>query len=421
MSADGISRRRMMQGVGVLTATGVIGSTGTARADRDASALATSSTGGDSTAREQPIWSQRGGTAAKAGYRSGAVGPKSGVTVQWSIASQSRISGCAVAGGRVFASDGNTLRAVSAADGSQLWEVETDRTRGTASCPAVANGSVYIGEQDAVVARDVSTGRESWRFEPERETAGFSAPSVTDGTLAVIGRNLGAGTAGRLYILDSRSGGLQWTRETGTSGISSYEAPPVAIENGVIYLASDELVALEATSGTERWSIDPPVTYRALGTNSPAVADGRIYVGCGGGSGTFEARDRTDGSVVWSYTVPPAERETDARGFWTGCAVGSETIYVGFNEHARTERRGHVYAFSADNGSIRWHRTVNCVYTPAIVGALYTGATALDPTDGSVLWRLQTDETSSRLSAPAVGDRTIYVGGSKLRALSRPH
>lgn len=415
MSADGVSRRRMMQGVGVLTATGVIGGAGTVRADRNESTLTTSPSGGSSTLGERPVWSQQGGTAAKAGYRSNAIGPKSGVSVEWSIASQSRISGCAVADGRVFASDGNTLRVVSAVDGSRLWSVETDRTRAAVSGTAVANDTVYIGEQDAVVARDVSTGSESWRFEPERKTAGFYAPTVSDGILAIIGRNLGAGNAGQLYILDSRSGALLWTRETGTSGISSYEAPPVAIENGVIYFASDELTALEATSGTERWSVDPPATYRALGTNSPAVAERRIYIGCGGGTGTFEARDRSDGSIAWSYTVSSDDVKTDARGFWTGCAVGSETIYVGFNEHARTARRGHVYAFSVEDGSVRWRRTVGRVHTPAIAdGVLYTGATALDPTDGSVLWRLQTGKTS----APAVGDRTIYVGGSKLRALS---
>lgn len=451
MVSNDVTRRGVMRGVGVMTSARL--ASGVSGVRRDTLNEPT----GDFvrpvvTDVIQDAWPQSGGTAAQRGQRQGAIGPKSTVAYRWRV--DGVVSGLAVASDIVYASDETALRALSAEDGTEVWtETVSDEHshRATLSTPAVDGDLVYIGEtrkrapsstaddelvrRNRVLALDATTGEKVWQFEPKRTASGFYSPTVADGIVYVIGRNFGAGSVGLLYALDGTTGNRLWKRETGTSGITGYEAPPVAVENGVVYLAADELFALDAQTGETYWSSDSNGTYRAGGENAPAVAHGRVYVGHGTHP-TFKAHHIADGSSAWTHTLmtdhekgrgmgTKSESRPDT-GVWTGTAVDDDTVYVGLNSNSN-EFKTAVYAFTSNDGSVRWRTTFSDgpVYTPAIAdGVLYMGRAALSADDGSILWRLDTPTdarnritTHPQFSPPAIADETVYVGGNTIRAI----
>ncbi|MFC7188446.1 outer membrane protein assembly factor BamB family protein [Halocatena marina] len=440
MGRDDVSRRGVMKGIGMVTGANLVGRGAASSTEPSNQAGA----GGHSAVETAPrTWPQPGGTATKTGYRRGAKGPKSSVAFRWQYEAAARISGVVVTDSTVYASDRTSLIALAAEDGAERWRMaDSDLT--SVSTPAVAETLVYVGctqqgshgrasaRRSSVVALEAATGTEVWRFEPDRQAAAFCAPTVAGDIVYIIGRNFGAGTVGRLYALDSATGALLWTHETGRSGINGYEAPPVAVENETVYLAGDELAALEATTGDVRWAVDAGVTYRATGQNTPAVGDDYIYVGHGTETATtVEARRRTDGARVWTHTVQPSHQISAGQlnaqtGVWTGAAVDDATVYIGFNDRTpQPEGRARVLALAAETGTVQWQRVFNdsrvTVQTPAIAdGTLYTGGAALALADGRIRWRLDapTDDLTNAFAPPAVADETVYVGGTSLRAIT---
>lgn len=454
MDADNVSRRRVMQGVGMMTGVGVTGSQGKSRRPGAAGEPSEQPDGTEPEPGPQTAWPQLGGSGANAGYRRGAQGPKSTITFRWQVAGSSRLSDVVVDDSIVYASDAGVLYALSAADGSTRWTVGTDRSLRRVSAPAVDSGRVYVGcipsesgcdssttgASDAggfdshVRAVDGETGTEAWRFEPAQSVAMFHTPTVADGIVYTVGQNAGGGTVGRLYALDGENGESLWSHDTGRSEINGYDAPPVAATDGVVYLAADELVALDAETGAVHWSVDPDTTYKASGANAPAVADERLYIGRGTDTATtFEARSITDGSLAWTHTVTEERathtRNTEAKpltGAWTAPAVVDGSVYVGFNERSpRTERTSVVVALRSGTGTVRWRTTFtddrHTVHAPAATEeTLYTGGTALDLDDGAVRWRLDAPPTRrvDTFAPPAIADETVFVGGTSLRAIT---
>lgn len=449
MDTDDVSRRRVMKGVGMMTSTRLVTNNESNGCRSDSRQQKENSNEADIDVAQQ-LWPQSGGTAAKTGRRRGASGPKSSVAFRWQFEGSSQISGVVVADAVVYGSDNTTLYALSAADGDELWTVGDERQLTSVSAPAVDNTLVYVGctrrqrtatkspdGRSHVRALDAATGTEEWRFELDRAAATFSAPTVAGENIYIIGGNFGAGTIGQLYALDGASGELLWRQETGPSGISGYKTAPVAIESDVVYLAADTLLALDAATGEVYWAVDPELTYKAMGTNAPTVADGRLYVGRGTETAaTFEARSVSDGSRAWTHTVE-TETETETNpdtgiqngagtGLWTGAAVDDDTVYVGFNERTtQKERSAHILALSTDEGTVRWQRSFSSdrlvVQTPAITEeTLYTGGVALRRDDGHVRWRIDspTADRMNEFAPPAVADDTVYVGGPSLRAIT---
>jgi outer membrane protein assembly factor BamB len=92
-------------------------------------------------------------------------------------------------------------------DGTQRWAVQTGNSVWTS--PAIGpDGTTYWGSLDLAVRAVSAAGVELWR----RTTLGFvtSSPALSaDGTLYI------GSFDGRLYALDSASGGVLWTHPTG--------------------------------------------------------------------------------------------------------------------------------------------------------------------------------------------------------------
>lgn len=164
--------------------------------------------------------------------------------------------------------------------------------------------------------------------------------------------------------------GIDWTAETDQP---VDHCPTVA--DGTVYLGvSDHVRALAATDGTERWSTELPY----LVSGSPIVTDSTIYVSSGrSGSddgdvaGQLSALDRTGGSVRWKTNVQATLHGQPV--------LAGDHLFVGCG-----------------------HRCL-----------------ALDSEDGTVSWATDVDQPVT-MAAPAVTDKTVYVGGSRsLTALDR--
>jgi len=140
------------------------------------------------------------------------------------------------------------------------------------SSPIVVDGIMYVTEPPTTVtALDVRTGRPIWRW-----TAKLPQHLLTIG------------------LFPTNRG--------------------VAILGDTVYVATIDahLVALDARTGAQRWSVEIGKNEDAVAiTQAPLAINGKIIVGMGGGEGGLrgyiDAYDAKDGKRLWRlYTIPAA-------------------------------------------------------------------------------------------------------------------
>src|SRR5215211_8846113 len=218
------------------------------------------------------------------------------------------------------------LIALNAADGTERWRLTLDASAFVA--PAVANGVVYIATgqpsdmSGTVFAVDATTGTERWRFDAGY---GFGGIAVVDGVAYTA--------AGKgVFALDAVTGALKW--QFAPAAAPFYTSPAVA--NGVVYAISDsnQLYALEAASGAERWSVE--VSHNSFSPADPIFVDGVIYVAAGM-SGHLAAIDAATGTRIWEIDLPGTDE------VWSTPAVIDGVIYVGTGSWGES---GGLYALS---------------------------------------------------------------------------
>lgn len=142
------------------------------------------------------------------------------------------------------------IRAFDTATGDERWRYDTGHF--SDSTPAVDDGSVYVSSEGGFHAVDLASGEESF-VKPDL-TARRSTPAAADGTVFAVSE----GRSGR----------------------------------------ADEVIALEASTGTEHWRV-------ALASeHTPVVTDSAVYAGVDGGVAEL---DRTDGSVRTTTSATRAE------------------------------------------------------------------------------------------------------------------
>ena len=183
---------------------------------------------------------------------------------------------------------------------------------------------------------------------------------------------------------------------------------PVAMYRGdPLHHANYDVRPVHAVGGID-WMVrtDGPVR------SSPIVADGMVFVGSG--DGHLYAIDLSTGAVRWRYDA--------------GASITSSPAVHG-NVVIATDARGTVFGVTRDSGRgvwsvetgpdlpLRWGHESGDVWSASAVvsGArayVPTGSgdlLALDPADGSIVWRTS---LGARLrSTPAVDDSLLVVGG----------
>jgi outer membrane protein assembly factor BamB len=212
-------------------------------------------------------------------------------------------------------------------------------------------------------------------------SAPYSSPAVINGRVYV--------GSDKVYCLNASTGALTWSYATGGQ---VYSSPAVA--GGIVYVGSDMVYALDASTGVKVWS------HGAGGQvySSPAVSNGIVYVGSL--DGTVYALNASTGASVWNCTTGSA--------VYSSPAVTSGLVYVGSYD-------GYVYCLNASTGSVVWTRSAGGqVYSsPAVAGGVvYVGSLdhnvyALDASTGVIKWTYPTG--SPVYSSPAVNSSRVYV------------
>ncbi|MFQ6044569.1 MAG: PQQ-binding-like beta-propeller repeat protein, partial [Candidatus Poribacteria bacterium] len=310
--------------------------------------------------------------------------------------------GCALAG--VFSNSG-LVYCIDAQSAEIIWEYETGKQ--IFSSPAVVNNKVYIGEglhwdEDSnLYCLDASDGKLLWSFQTASHVE--SSPTFMDGKIY-----FGAGEDG-VFCVDADTGEKIWH----FSG-EHVDNSPIAEEDSVYFgtgYGNERIYCLDSQSGEEKWVVD--VDYPVWG--SPALDDGKIYLGIGNGNflesdnepgGAAICFDAKSGKSLWRY-------ETEDSVI-TAIALDSGEAYFG-------SRDGNLYCLDAKAGALKWKKDlhISIVSSPAVVkNGVYFGCDdgriyCLDRNDGSIKWSFDTDEQTGGcriISSPAVANGRLYIG-----------
>jgi len=174
-----------------------------------------------------------------------------------------------------------------------------------------------------VSADNVAKLRPSWVYQPPGTGALETTPLFANGVLYV--------TAGPTSVsaVDVRSGKAlwEWTRPIATSvlnlGFPRVNRGVAVLDNTLFVGTLDGyLVALDARSGVERWTVhvgENPVGHSV--TAAPLVVDNKVIVGISGGEagirGFLDAYDAKTGKQLWRYWTIPSPGEPGSET-WSG-------------------------------------------------------------------------------------------------------
>lgn len=251
-----------------------------------------------------------------------------------------------------------------------------------------------------------SDGSIRWTFDVDGHAVS-SSPAVVDGTVYVGG----TGSSGNLLAIDATDGTQVWQYDT-----VGYLTSGPAIVGSVVFIADSTGRVDAITTGGDR------IWRQSLGgrnlDSAPVVADGTVYVGTAGptmgsqsdGTGTNRlfALDATDGEVRW--TAPASDWVT------TAPTVSDETVFFG-------DDGGTLYALDRSTSEERWRFETGYAIAsaPAVAdGRVYfgvfhpSGTTSsrvyvLDASSGTVDWTF--DAVPPQIAtSPAVTDKTVFVG-----------
>ncbi|MCU4747294.1 MULTISPECIES: serine/threonine-protein kinase [Streptomyces] len=300
----------------------------------------------------------------------------------------------AVTGGRVLASDGPSLYALDATDGSDRWRVPTEgwiyglrAERGTV-LTATRGGGVQVWE--------AGTGEQLWELSgahtdfETRETA----PLIHGGAVYAWGE-------GQLYVLEARTGSELWRYPVGdataTGGVPVRICPT---DDGVVYVtAGSRVLALDTATGAERWRFDTPAAILAPPAYEPpsSRAAGIYFTDY---LGTVYALDLATGDDRWRIA-------TEARQSTEAVVVADGLVHLGSGTA--------MYTLDAVSGTPRWRFAAgdSIVGSPVVSeGRVHFGSEdhclyTLDASSGRLTWKLETGGAIT--GSPAVSGGVVFA------------
>jgi len=219
----------------------------------------------------------------------------------------------AVSNSKVYASSGPLMYAFDAKSGARQWVVDT---KDTLYNPVVsADKAVYIGAiQNTMIAINAQTGTVLWRFGP---SMGRLTPVVSaDNTLVFCASCSNM----KLYAVDTTTGKQKWVYSTSGTWIESN--PALSPDSTVVYIGANAsgLHAVYASTGIRKWLMSSKGTV-----GNPGVSpDGKIvYVLI---DRELIALDATTGAQKWKYEF--AYSSTSLR--WTAPIISANFVCVGY-------------------------------------------------------------------------------------------
>ena len=347
-----------------------------------------------------------------------------------------------------------SARALDAADGATLWTyVNEDGRRHYTAVISAAQDSAYVGLKETLLALRSDTGEKLWSF----HSVGTRGPEalVHDGVVYPYGSEYR-----HVYAVDENTGALLWQYLPQSSVLS----PPVVIDDTLYVSSSDGAFALDAATGTLRWTYDPVLVWERAGdefawnfapsTEPPLVADGMVYLGFVRGDfgettderySEVHALDAKTGNLVWRLIVD---------GACQFLAHQDGAVFVTAEDGLKSVRgtkpqseldvlplSGYLHALDAATGNLIWSaRTKGNPISPSVAheGVLYAHSfdafgyehpasssengqvTAFSAATGETIWFYAAPFLTSMLLWPEAGIVLAAGAGGWVYALTEP-
>jgi eukaryotic-like serine/threonine-protein kinase len=171
-----------------------------------------------------------------------------------------------IADGMAFIAGCDELfRAIRIADGKEVFNVSSGAYTGAS--PALKDGSAFYGTFDnEVLSVNLAQKQIAWRYEhPQRKFPFYSSAAVTSDRVVIGGRD-------KMVHGLTLQGKMVWTFATR----ARVESSP-AIADGRVFVGSNDgrFYVLSLSNGTKLWEFDAGAPLSA----SPAIANGKIVIG----------------------------------------------------------------------------------------------------------------------------------------------
>ena len=334
-----------------------------------------------------------------------------------------------VADGTVYAAaSGGRVNAFADGDGSRRW-VSAPLGGGPPAAPVVIGSTVCVlmGTEKAadeaggtrtlvegvLYGLATATGRVKWRTEGNRLLLG----DPSRGQVIAETRD-----GERIVALDADSGDERWS-------LPKQDSVVLATGAKLLYATgsgkANELAAYDLSTGERRWKSPTPPKERADGQGAGITlsADGRTVYACEGGTGAVYSYDAATGDRRWRATVDsPVAPEAASGGSAVFLATsdgyrGAHSVDTGFQNpfsDGAKEPGGYVTARAASDGKQLWRTASDsCTSAPALAGGRFVlvghdaELWAYDARTGAAIWRAKGEPGAERV--PLVADGRLYV------------
>lgn len=246
--------------------------------------------------------------------------------------------GIAAGAGRIYAATGfSQVVSLDASNGTIGWTKELSSP--ARSAPTYANGHIYvITAQNTLYALSADDGKELWTFRGIPETAGV----LTSASPAVLGNIVVAAySSGEIVALDAKNGTEKWldnvaggSRRAAISGLNDISAHPV-IDSGQVYATGvgGRMIAVDVRSGRRLWEANAGSLY------TPAVSGNAIFMS--DLDGRLLALSKKDGTLLWVTELPKSKK----RQVWAGPVLAGGSLWLLSNQ-------GNLVTVNAVSGAI---------------------------------------------------------------------
>jgi outer membrane protein assembly factor BamB len=286
------------------------------------------------------------------------------------------------------------LYCVDARDGSVHWRFETVGAVQSAPLYDAATESLYFGSSDGALYKvDARNGELRYRFATNAEVS--ERPVLVQGRLYFVNAN------DTVIALDAATGKMLWNQHrTPTTGMQIVGNSGILVWRSRVFVGFSDgiVVAYDATSGVERWQ---PVDLAAEAESNLGVLPQHFDVD------TTPVAGYIDGSPV--VYVASAEGGLFALDADSGTQVWQNPGVVGTTQLLLWEPKGASDAKKADDDN----ESTNAPLRKLLVAATgSSGLWAIEPNDGSVVWRSRLPDGGVAGPTPIAG--ALLVSASQL-------